>query len=242
MKYIKTYKLYENENNTEVELAGKYSFNLFLDIIDKFDNQFTKQKYLNTGDYSYFFTTDNIKKNMELIHEFELKQSLQTAYLTLKSIKDERLSFYFAVKNDKLEYGFFNDVKMLVYKVGMFKINDRYLKNIKHDCLLALKHTFENTNLSNLSKIQLVKKDLKSFWPELEGDIEILDEKRIKKTFEIKHFKQEDLDEYRMSYTLEKWSSKFDWNKYFTYYSRISDKYVTMFIKIKEKDIQIYNL
>ena len=97
------YENFLNENvKQQVELAGKNAFNIFLGIVDEFENEFTKQNYLNTSSYLYFFTTDKIKQTYEVINRLELKSSLQTAYLTLNSIRNERLSFYFGIKNSKL--------------------------------------------------------------------------------------------------------------------------------------------
>lgn len=235
-------KLNESEEQEEVELAGKYTFHIFLDIVDEFDNRFVKQNYLNTSDYFYFFTSDKIKQNVDVVDRLSLKNSLKTAYLTLNSIKNARVSFYFGVKNNKLEYGFFDDVKMLVYKVGMFKITPAYLKNLDdHKCVKSLHNIFKNYIPKNLEKIHSVREDYRKFWEQIEGEVEILDEFRIKKSFKTEFFNKEDLDELRMTTTLEHWAKDFSWFKDFYYYCYITEKYVHLYLKVKEKEIRIYD-
>lgn len=237
------YNDFLNEEQEEVELAGKHAFELWLGIIDDVGNEFTKQNYLNTSTYSYFFTTDPISDNMEVVSHFELKQSLNTAYKTLLSIKHDRVSFYFGVRGFKLEYGFFDEIKMLVYKVGIFSITTQFLKNLdEHDCLSIIKRTFRKSNLTNLNKLHEVKKDFESFWNQIEGKVEIMDEKRIKKSFSLKYFNTEDRDEAKMSISLEKWSFDFPWRKSYYYYAHITEKLVHLYIKIKEKEVQLYEL
>ena len=69
-----------------------------------------------------------------------------------------------------------------------------------------------------------------------------LDEKRIKKTFSTDLFYEDDIDENKMVRTLEKWVDKYDWANNFYYYVNITEKFIHFFIKIKEKEIQLYEL
>lgn len=237
------YNNFLKEEIEEIELAGKHAFEVWLDVIDDAGNEFTKQNYLNTNTYSYFFTTDPIGDNVDVASHFELKQSLNTAYKTLLSIKNDRVSFYFGVREFKLEYGFFDEIKMLVYKVGIFSITTQFLKNlVEHDCLSVIKRTFRKSNLTNLNKLHEVKKDFETFWDQIEGKIEIMDEKRIKKSFSLENFSVDDRNEIKMSISLEKWAFDFPWRKSFNYYANLTEKFVHLYIKIKEKKVQLYEL
>jgi hypothetical protein len=79
--------------NEDIKFGGKSSFDFFLEIVDQQGNNFSKQKYLNMGSYSYFFTTEKVTDLYNVINQLELKQSLKAAYFTAYQIKDKRLSF-----------------------------------------------------------------------------------------------------------------------------------------------------
>ena len=231
-EFVKLLK--ENTQTTNIELSGKNAFILFLDVVVEFEHTFMKQNYLNTGEYLYFFTTDKITKTYEIIDILEHKQSLKYAYYTLTKLKDMRLSFYFGIKKNMLYYGFYNETNGYVYKVGEFKVTGKFLSTMKNKSLKTLRQVIEKMNLKNINNLHLMRVDFHTFFQDFNGEIEILDEERIKKTFDINIFKPEDLDELKLNYTFEQWSRNYEWcNKYY-YYSLITDKYVHFYIKIKK--------
>lgn len=220
--------------NESIELSGKNAFNIFLSIIEDSEYRFIKHNYLNISDYSYFFTTDKINDNSDIIDILSHKTSLQTAYLTLSTISDKRLSFYFGIKNYSLFYGFYDEDSNYVYKVGVFKCNLIDFKNLtKHKSCKNIKGIIENSNLKNMNLLKKVKKDFETFFEKFESTPEIMDEFRIQKSFDIGIFTEEDLNDMKLTYTLELWARKFDWKKNFIYYSHITDKFVHFYIKIK---------
>lgn len=239
---MKTYLQHLNENNPP-PLAGAGAFEIFLEIIDEFGQEFTKTNYLNTGEYAYFFTTEPLAGNQEVLRRLELKTSLATAYSTLYTIQQARVSFYLGVKGFRLEYGFFDDNKRLVYKVGMFKINNRYLQKLDHrDCFNLVRGVFQRTNLQHLQVLHQVKTDMVAFWPALNGTREILDERRLKLTFKAEYFKAEDLDETKLVATLEQWARAQKWSAKFYYYGQLTPKYIHLYLKLREEEIYHYNL
>lgn len=224
-------KIYENK----VELAGRYAFNIFLDIIQEYGHHFMKQNYLNMGTYNYFFTTDKITQKEKILHDLEKKTSLQTAYLTLKSIKDLRLSFFFAIRERKAFFGFFNEDNGYVYKVGIFDINDTTISNLlSKDIFKNLRKSLENVNLKKMELFQVVKVEFPKLFKGFESKSEILDEERIRNTYDIDIFNPDDLDYNRLVYTLESWARGFKWYSKFYYYVHVTEKYVHFYIKWKE--------
>lgn len=231
-EFVKLLK--ENTQENTIDLAGKNAFKLFLNVIDEFEHTFMKQNYLNTGEYLYFFTTDKIIKKYEIIDVLEHKSSLKYAYYTLAKLKDMRLSFYFGIKKNMLYYGFYNETNGYVYKVGEFKVNNNFLSTIKNGCFKTIRKVIEKMNLKNINQLHLIRVDFHTFFQDFNGDIEIMDEERIKKTFNSNIFKEEDLDELKLNYTLEQWSRNFDWSGKYYYYSLITDKFIHFYIKIKK--------
>ena len=97
----------EMENKTPELASGKAAFKIFLKIINSNDNLFSVKNYLNKGKYLYFFYTDTIQNNDNVIDELEVRNSLETAFKTIFKLRDKRLSFFFAVDDYKLFYGFY---------------------------------------------------------------------------------------------------------------------------------------
>jgi len=220
----------------KVELSGKHAFEIFLDIICEFDILFVKQNIYNTGDYSYFFTTEKINKTQEILDVLRRKSSLETAYMTLGSIKGERLSFFFGVKGTILYYGFYNEDNSYVYKVGRFKVTPADLRSFgKKKCLKTIRNILDNNNLKNLSLLQLIKVDFNTLFDGIENDVEIIDEYRVKNTFEIDILSEEDRDENKLRLYLLQWSRNFSWSDKCYYIIHLTEKYVHFYIKIKTK-------
>ena len=220
----------------DIKLSGKLAFDIFLDIISDFDLIFVKQNIYNTADYSYFFTTEKINKTQEIIDILRRKNSLQTAYKTLGSIKDMRLSFFFGVKGKSLFYGFYNEDNRYVYKVGMFNVSSKDLVNIsKKTCLKTIRTILQRSNLKNMNQLQLIKVDFHTLFDGVENDVEILDEFRIKNTFTIETIKPEDRDETKLRYFLTQWSRNFKWHDKCYYFIHLTEKYIHFYIKLKSK-------
>ncbi|NPV12886.1 MAG: hypothetical protein HPY57_14030 [Ignavibacteria bacterium] len=218
----------------KIELSGKHGFDIFLDIITDFDLLFIKQDYYNTSDYWYFFTTERITKKQEILDSLKRKKSLKTAYMTLVTLKDKRLSFFFAVKDYSVFYGFYDETNRYIYKVGKFKTtNEDFKKLYSKKCMKTIRNVIENSNLKNLKQLQLIKTDFHTLFDVKEKDIEILDERRIKSTYPIDIFKQEDRNEDKLRIYTTQWSRNFNWTDKCYYYVRLTDKYAHFYIKLK---------
>jgi len=224
------------ENNIpkeKVKLSGQNAFDIFLDIICDFNFIFVKQNYLNMGDYNYFFTTEKISNKQEVLDTLKRKSSLETAYLTLGSIKDMRLSIYFAIKDNVLTYGYFNEDNSYIYKVGKFKINTKILKLLsRKKCLKTIRSILDNSNLKNLSLLQIIKVDFHTLFDNVKSDVEIIDENRIKNTFDLSIFKDEDRNENKLRIYLTQWSRNFKWSNKCYYIIHLTEKYAHFYIKI----------
>lgn len=222
--------------NENIELSGQFAFDIFLDIINDFELLFIKHKYLNTGDYSYFFTTEKIKDNHEILNILERKRSLKHAYLTFKSIIDMRLSFYFGVKRKTLFYGFFNEDTNYVYKVGVFITTNSYLKKLNNKTFKNIRKVLETIDLKKMNILHKIKKDFEEFFDGVENEIEIKDEFRVEKTFSTDIFNSNDLTESKLTYTLQHWARKYTWY-YDTYiFVYVAEKKVYFYIKLKNKN------
>jgi len=220
--------------NKNIELSGKHGFNILLDIINDFDILFIKQDYYNTADYSYFFTTETIKKKQEIIDILKRKKSLETAYKTLVKIKDLRLSFFFGVKDYICYYGFYNEDNRYVYKVGKFRVYNKDFKELyRNKCMKTIRNIIEKGNLKNLKLLQEIKVDFHTIFDKIDPDIEILDEYRIKNSYNLDIFKEEDKDENKMRIYLTQWSRNFKWSDKCYYYTHLTEKYVHFYIKLK---------
>ena len=161
-------------------------------------------------------------------------KSLERAYMTLGSIREMRLSFYFGIKENVLFYGFFNEDNSYVYLVGKFEITPKDLKTIsKKKCVKTIRIILENSNLKNLKLLQLINVDFHTLFEDVENDVEILDEYRIKNTFPIEILKEEDREENKLSIYLTQWSRNFKWTDKCYYFVHVTEKYAHFYIKIK---------
>jgi len=218
----------------EVKLSGKNAFDIFLDIISDFDLLFIKQDYYNTGDYSYFFTTEKITNVKQILDTLNRKKSLETTYKTLQSIQDMRLSFFFGVKGSILFYGFYNEDNRYVYKVGKFKITPNDLRKLsRKKSMKSIRSIMKENNLKNLKQLQIIKVDFHTLFDTDENDVEILDEYRIKNTFATDFLRSEDLDETKLRVYLLQWSKNFKWTDKCHYYIHLTEKFIHFYIKLK---------
>lgn len=233
---MKKYINYIKEDIQEVEnvMAGKHGFHIFLEIINDNDINWTKKSHLNTGEYAFFFRSEHIIDNQGIAEQLELKKSLKTAYLTLRSILNMRLCFYFGVKNSKLEYGFYDETAFTVYKIGIFEVNNLYFKKQfpKEANLRIVKNALENINLRNIDLLHKIRTDMSSFWPDIESKTEIIDERTIRRTLPLEYFKVEDRDLIKMMDALEYNIRIFDWTSEIHSYVDIDEEKIYMFVKL----------
>jgi len=230
---MKDFLTYIKENqNTPVD--GRYGFYMFLYSLDELKFTFIKTgDYLNTGNFLYFFRTEIIRTSIDVLDNFEFKDSNKYTFRTYNKLKDERLSFYFGVRNGILEYGFYNDMKDVIYKTGQFEIKDQELRSIKsYKCLVLINGVLQLTNTRTLKILHEVKNDLKNLFPEVNSKgVTILTTQRLRKTFQKDQIKEEKLDKY-----FSDWCNKFPWGKKVESYIDDSEDIVSFYIKIKPKN------
>jgi hypothetical protein len=225
-----------NENNDNPDLGGKNSFEIFIDIINELDLLFIKHDFYNIGEYSYFFSTEKIQNNINLLHTLERKSSLKHAYLTLATIKEQRLSFYFGIKRKKLFYGFYDEDTKYVYKVGVFNTTSSYLKKMKSMCFSSIKSVLIDADMMKMNKLHQIKSDFDELFPGLDAEIKIKENFRISKKYSTEQFNQDDIVEDRLDYTILSWSRKYKWYKDVYSFVNITEKYIYFYIKLKTKE------
>jgi len=199
-------------------------------------NSFIKEDYLNVRDFNIFFTTDKIKDKNKLSDLIEYKKSLDVAFITLSHIKNLRLSFYFGVRDFNIEYGFHDDLKRMVYKVGEFKITSSYLKSLQsYKCITMISKVLLSVNLKDLELLQKVRMDLKYLFDQKFNDIEIKHgDKVIKKINKVELNNYYNVDKITEYFDL--WSFKHNWY-YNTYnYTDVEGDDVYFYVKIKPND------
>lgn len=231
IKYIE----YIKENNS-IKLDAKNGFFMFLNLVDVLKMNFIKtSNYLNVGEYQYFFTTEHIKNESKFLEVFNKLLSLKTTCETAIQNKGNRLSFYFGIKNNKLEYGFQNDTNSSLLKTGEFDVDYRFIRGLKSfKCLSLIQGVLEKSRLFNLNMLQIIKNDLQ-YWYEDEGETLIINEEIVTKTINKEDIKQDLLDD-KLLYKYEKWCEGFRWfNKVYFYIDAEDDIKITFYIKIKDK-------
>lgn len=205
--------LLKEQIEIEDMLSGKESFKNFLILVNNFELIFFKKGYLNTSNYLFFYYTNSIDNNTELLNELKLSESLKSSYLTLKKIKDKILSFYFGIKNDILEYGFYDVSKKIVYKTGKFKIDSTYFKNLpRHKCFSNIRNSIRKINLIKMKNLHKIKEDVKSMWEDKESVLKVVEDYKVRKSFSKDLF--DNLDPQILINSAKKYISKFSWNKY----------------------------
>lgn len=231
---------YINENS-QIKLDGKNGFFMFLKLIDDLKMTFIKTShYLNTGKYQYFFTTEHIRNKDDFYGFFRESLSLKTTCDTANDLKNNRISFYIGIKENKLEYGFQNDMNNEIYKTGLFDVDTKYVRSLKsYKCLSLIENILKNASLENLNLLQEIKTHLK-YWYEGKGNILILKENIIRKSIDKEDIKDELSDVNRLLYKYEKWCERFPWfKKVFFYIDSDDDDKITFYIKIKSKKSEI---
>lgn len=232
---MKDFSTYIKENQNSYPVDGRYGFYMFLHTLDELKFSFIKtNNYLNTGNFLYFFRTQLIKNPDSIEDAFEFKDSIQNTFETFEKLSSERLSFYFGIRNGILEYGFFNDMKDVIYKTGQFEIKDNELRNIKsYKCLILISGILLNANTRTLKILQEVKKDLKNLLSDKTSKgITILTIQRLRKMISKDQLKDiNDLDKY-----FTDWCSKFPWGNKVECYTDDSEDIVSFYVKIKPKN------
>ena len=226
-----------DEKITNIKLDGKHGFFMFLKLIDEMKMHFIKSShFLNTGKYQYFFTTEAIRDKEKFVGYFRESMSIKTTCDTAQNLKNERVSFYFGIKNNQLEYGFQDDMKNSIYKTGLFAVDSKYVRSLKsYKCITLIEGILKNANLSSLNLLQEIKSNLK-FWYEGKGTVLILNETIVRKSIDKDDIKDELGDVNKLLYKYEKWCEKFKWiNKVFYYIDSEDNDKVTFYIKIKPR-------
>jgi len=229
---IKNYLTYIKENQN-APVDGRFGFYMFLHSLDELKFTFIKTgDYLNVGNFEYFFRTEIIKNQIDVLDNFEFKESNGNTFRTYEKIKDERLSFYFGIRNGILEFGFYNDMTDIIYKTGQFEIKDRELRTIKsYKCLVLINGVLNTTNTRTLKILHDVKKDLKNLFPDIPNKgITILTIQRLRKMIPKDQIKEKDLEKY-----FSDWCSKFSWVKKVESYIDDSEDIISFYVKIKPK-------
>jgi hypothetical protein len=234
------YRDFSKENSTEsLRLDGKHGFFMFLKLIDDLKMHFIKTShYLNVGKYQYFFTTEAIKHKDIFLGYFRDSLSLKTTCETAIDLESKRISFYFGLKDNNLEYGFQDDMTRDIYKTGTFKVDTKYVRSLKsYKCLALIENILKNSKLNSLILLQKIKQDLKE-WYKGKGTILILNEDIIKKSIDKEDIKDELEDVNGLLRMYEKWCEKFKWiNKVYYYIDSEDDDKVTFYVKIKPKEV-----
>jgi len=200
--------------NESVELSGKHSFFMFLQIISNHDYHFIlNEHYTKLYNYHLFFSTETIDKIDEYVEIFKYKHSLESSYETLKKIKSNKLSFFFGVKeNSILRYGFLDLDTQRSYVVGEFNVSGEYFRSIsKYKALQTVNKIIQNVNVKNLSTLAKVKQDFIKFYSAKKSlKIRIVDNKVIN-YFSRDQFTEDDISMNRLYRALDQWISKKSW-------------------------------
>jgi len=223
-------------NENIIKLDGRHGFFMFLKLIDDLKFNFIKTNhYFNVGKYLIFFTTENIKNKDKFYDFFRDCLSIKITCDTAINLKDKRISFYFGVKDNKLEYGFQDDSNRDIYKTGEFEVDYKYVRSLRsYKCLVLIENLLKNFNMKNLTLLHEIKLNLKN-WYEGDGKIIIISDDVLKKTISKDILKEELKDVNGLLRKYENWCEKFKWvNKVFYYIDNDEDN-VTFYIKIKPK-------
>ena len=223
-----------NDTEDDENDSGPSAFRIFLRIINNEDLFFQKRKYLNMGNYYYFYYTDPIKDTMRTRQKLEGKESLIKAYSTLKQIEDKRLCYFWGVKDSQLEYGFLDNDSYIVYKVGKFKVTNAYIKNDlpKHQCMSYVRERMKEANIGNMKILHIIKGDLQKLWPETESEIKILDEYRIRKSYKKTQFEEKDVDENIMSQFINQFKNEHTWASKVSSWAMITEENIHFYFRI----------
>lgn len=207
---ITKFKIYENDL---FELSGKHAFLMFLQIVSNHDYHFIlNDHYTELYKYHFFFSTETIKGIEEYVEIFKYKHSLSLAYKALLEIKNQKLAFFFGLKdNSTVRYGFVDLDTQRSYIVGEFGVSGAYFRSIsKYKALRFINKILQDTNIKKLPILAKIKRNLKSFYKDKKCKI-IIDDSRVIKSMERNNFTEEDLNLNRLYRTLKAWVEKREW-------------------------------
>jgi hypothetical protein len=223
------------KESQESSIDGRYGFYMFLQTLDESNFSFVKSgDYLNTGNFLYFFRTEWIKNSIDVLDEFEFKDSVKNTFKTFSKLTSEKLCFYFGIRNGNLEYGLYSDLKDVVYKTGQFNIKDSELRQIKsYKCITLINGVLKTASTKTLTLLHEIKKDLKSLYEDKTSNgILILTTMRIRKTI-LKEFLTEEMKDNKLITIFVEWCNKHTWGKKVEAYIDDTDKEIYFYIKIK---------
>lgn len=208
-KMITNFKIFEN-----VELSGKHSFFMFLQIVSNHDYHFIlNDHYTKLYNYHFFFSTETIEKVDEYIEIFKYKHSLESSYETLKKIKSNKLAFFFGIKeNSVLRYGFLDLDTQRSYVVGEFNITGGYFREIsKYKALQSINKIIQNVDVKNLSTLAKVKQDFTKFYTSKKSLKIRIDDNKVINYFSKDQFTDQDFSMNRLYRALDQWIAKKSW-------------------------------
>lgn len=208
IKTFEDFKLYENN-----ELSGKYSFKMFLQIISNHDYHFILNDfYRNLYKYHLFFSSETIKDNNQFIEIFKYKHSLPLAYKVLLNVKDNKLSFFFGLKDNSIvRYGFTDIETQRSYIVGEFGVSNAYFNEISnYKAMRFVNKILQDVNVKKLPLLAKIKHDLDKFYVDKNGKT-ILEKNRVIKVIDKDIFTEDDIKLNRLYRTLKDWVQKREW-------------------------------
>jgi len=206
--------------NESFELSGKHSFFTFLQIVSNHDFHFISNDYFTKlYNYHLFFSTETIKKVEDYLEIFKYKHSLASCAEILSKIKENKLAFFFGIKeNNLLRYGFVDLDTKRSYVAGEFQITGGYFRSIaKYKALQFINKSLQNMNVKSLTTLSKIKKDFANFYKSKKiKKVQIIDNKVIG-YFDRSQFTEEDFNINKPSRVFDLWVSKRSWRNLVEY-------------------------
>jgi len=219
MKKIGNFYDFLNENT---ELSGKYSFFNYLDVVDSLELNFFKNNYHRKlyEDYIYFFSTEVIKNNIEVLNKLKFKRSLSKSHQIIKELGHNKISFFFGIKTNKiLRYGFIDNLSHKSYVTGQFSITTNYFKSLyKNKCVSLIISSLSTFSIDKYNKMEKIKEEFKSFYKNKESSKIDIDGDKVINYINKKLFKQEDFNKNMPMQVFDEWISRKKWKKNITSY------------------------
>ena len=200
--------------NEAYELSGKHSFLTFLQIVSNHDYHFLlNESYTELYKYHFFFSTETIKNPEDYVEIFKYKQSLASTYEILLKIKDNKLAFFFGIKeNSILRYGFVDLDSQRSYVTGEFSVSGEYFRSIsKYKAIHSINKVLQNTSVKKLPVLAKIKKDFETFYKDKKNVKIKIENNRVINYFEKSQFSDEDIKMNRPYRVLDNWISKKSW-------------------------------
>jgi len=200
--------------NETYELSGKHSFLTYLQIVSNHDYHFiSNDTYRKLYKYHVFFSTETITGIEDYVDIFKYKHSLSSAYEILLQIKDNKLAFFFGIKeNSTLRYGFLDLDTQRSYVVGEFMFTKDFFGSIsKYKSMQFVNKVIQNTDAKKLPILSKIKQDCENFYKgKKKTKVEISDNKVII-YITRDQFTDDDINMNRPFRSLDNWASKKMW-------------------------------